>query len=441
VVPTGCVEVSDDAAVSAALAGATPGSCILMAAGSYKAVDLPGGVSLFGRSAADVTVAGVIVDAGDNAVIRGLSVGAGGLTISPGATKVQVTSVRVSKSLSDGIQIGAGASVTVTATEVEDAGRYGIHAKDADATLEKVIVSRAEGPGLWAESTSCDAHCNCTPPREVQVARSILRDNRILGISTIGVSATLDSVDVTGTKSGDHFSYSQFGGGLSVSQCSTFSAKRLRVLDSADWGILVDNSRAMLGSDDPADDNAVERNLRGVWVQNISTDVGNLPLNTLMTGLVELHGLNLKQNRGVSFGVAGDAHSVIICRSKGEVTEMQTLPTDDQTNLGASQMMGDGFNWLGTSEVRVEDLKLSQSARQSFLIDGPVGGTQATSEIKDLDQSGDMAAQALVLQQRVMSGDLPPGGDVDPAKHYTLQTDPSLKRGFPPALSGPASIP
>jgi hypothetical protein len=221
VVPTGCVEVSDDAAVSAALAGATPGSCILMAAGSYKAVDLPGGVSLFGRSAADVTVAGVIVDAGDNAVIRGLSVGAGGLTISPGATKVQVTSVRVSKSLSDGIQIGAGASVTVTATEVEDAGRYGIHAKDADATLEKVIVSRAEGPGLWAESTSCDAHCNCTPPREVQVARSILRDNRILGISTIGVSATLDSVDVTGTKSGDHFSYSQFGGGLSVSRCWT----------------------------------------------------------------------------------------------------------------------------------------------------------------------------------------------------------------------------
>src|SRR5262245_61928742 len=50
------LEASDDSSLASAIQGAQSGACISLSSGTYKAADLPGGVSLLGPSASDVTV-------------------------------------------------------------------------------------------------------------------------------------------------------------------------------------------------------------------------------------------------------------------------------------------------------------------------------------------------------------------------------------------------
>src|SRR6185369_1243976 len=59
------IDVPDNAALAAALQGASAKSCIALAPGNYGEIELPGGVSLLGRSAASVDVVKVTVGAGD----------------------------------------------------------------------------------------------------------------------------------------------------------------------------------------------------------------------------------------------------------------------------------------------------------------------------------------------------------------------------------------
>src|SRR5262245_54308252 len=71
--------VGDDAALTAAAGAAKPGECILLAPGSFAAVSLPGGASLIGAGFDQSTVAAVEIAAGSGSVVKGLTVGAGGV--------------------------------------------------------------------------------------------------------------------------------------------------------------------------------------------------------------------------------------------------------------------------------------------------------------------------------------------------------------------------
>ena len=112
---TSTTQVADDAALASALDGAGPGSCIALAPGSYGEVQLPNGVALLGRSAAEVQVAKITMGAGSGSVVRGLRVGGGGLLVA-GATDARVDSVKVSGASAEGVVVSAGSSVCLLYT-------------------------------------------------------------------------------------------------------------------------------------------------------------------------------------------------------------------------------------------------------------------------------------------------------------------------------------
>ncbi|HTN92017.1 MAG TPA: right-handed parallel beta-helix repeat-containing protein, partial [Sorangium sp.] len=220
------VEVSSDAALSQASGAARPGACIALGPGAYGRVDLPPGVSLLGRGAGSVTVAAVSLAAGDAAVLRGLTVGAGGVQIAPGA-RARIEAVRVAGSASDGVTLGPGASLDLVDSAIEGSARYGLSALDAGRLfVTRSILSGSQGPGLWAQ---CTGGCDCEAPVDVQVEDAILRDNKVVGVSLVGARATLSGVEV----SGNALRGFDPSGGVSVSGCSTLDATALRVADNS----------------------------------------------------------------------------------------------------------------------------------------------------------------------------------------------------------------
>jgi hypothetical protein len=389
------VTVAASADLAATAAGATPGTCLVLAPGAYGPVEVPGGVRLLGSDVAAVRVAGVTLGPGDGAGIRGLTVGSGGVTVA-GATRARIEAVLVAGSAGEGIVIQPGSSVEIVSCEVRGAGRSGILVQDAAVAIDRTVVSGSEGPGIWAEGPSCDVACDaCTRPA-LRVTDSIFQGNRIVGIGMASTAATLACVDVTGTRPGDAFFYSQFGGGISAAACSSLDARGLRVLDNVDWGVLVDHSRATLGGPTPGDGVEISRNLRGLWIQDVTAEAcADPPCVVLDSGL-------LWSNRGVGIGVARHSWGVVIRATRIADTQAVVLPIDDPNNLGGSAVVGDAFEWLGASEVSIEGLRLGGSARRGVLIDGPVGA--GGSRIHALDTAGEAPALRAVLQQAFTGG-------------------------------------
>lgn len=415
------IAVDSDAALTSAIAGASATACITLAPGSYGAVPLPGGVSLLGRAAAEVTVAGVKLEAGDGAIVRGLSIGQGGLEID-GATGVRIESVRVSGSAAAGVTAAAGSSATIVTSTIADSARYGINIGDgADIRVESTILEGNQGPGIWA---ACSGGCGaCGAPPVLSVISSIVRDNRIGGIALFGTMATFQGVHILRTLPGgpEWHSY-EGGGGLSVASCSSLTATALRVEDSAKFGVLIDNSSAEIGTEATPDvDVVISRNLIGFWVQHAS-----------MEQPVSLNAAMVQGNHGVGIGVSGGTRGFVICRSGIHDTGISQLPVLDALGDPSGQgEVGDGLAWLnvskdgsGPSTVTMQGLEFSGNARASILIDGATQG----GSIKNVTLgSGEMAP---VLQNASPGGDQP---TVENAPTLTPQQGTTLKPSAPPA--------
>jgi hypothetical protein len=379
------VDVADDAALQAAIANAQKGTCIALAPGQYGEVTLPAGVSLTGTSVADVTVQGVTLAPGDGAHLCGLLVGASGVQIQ-GATNVAIDSVRVSGSAGVGIDAAPGSTVTITRSEIVGSGSHGLTALGAtDSTsiaLDQTVITGSSGAGLWMQ---CQAACGCAA--QLTAKTSVVHDNHVVGLSLVGITASMDVVDVGRTLPGDKTNTGQYGGGLSITGCANASATNLAVHDNASFGVLVDGASATFGNTtgDGAD---ISGNLMGLWIQNVS-----------VTQTVHLENGNLEGNRGVGIGVSGGSHGIIICRSKVSSTVSQALPVGG----GGVKEVGDGLNWLDGSEVTIEDLTLSGNARASLLIDGSAHGTLTNVTLAGGDESKG------ILQQNFPAGGSQPG--------------------------------
>jgi hypothetical protein len=424
---TEVVVVASDAELASKVAAAKTGTCLALAPGHYGVVSLPGGVSLLGRSATAVTVDSITVTAGAGTVLRGLGVGAGGVELL-GATGVRIESVRVTGSPSvkrDGIALDPGASATIVSSSIEGAGRVGVFAKDADVTLDRCVVSGAQVTGVWIEGSSCDGTCACPGSPTLTMKSSVIRDNHVFGLSTRGATANLSCTDVIGTRSGDTVMTGQRGGGVSATECSNVIATKLRVLDSADWGVLIDGSTAKLGSETSPDETVeISRNRRGLWVQNV---VHNTACQSI-GGCVAVHNGTLAENLGVGIGIAGETRGMIICKASVLGTLNDMLPVSDENGkIGGSEAVGDGVDWLDGSEVVIEALTLSGNQRQSLLIDGPVSG-----KIGSLTLAG---GEEPILQQNLMGGEKPEQGS-----GVNLMTQDTRKLAVPLSLIVPAPL-
>lgn len=417
------IQVANNSQLASAASSATAGSCIALAPGAYAATSLPGGVSLLGRSAADVTIAGVTLGAGSGATVRGLSVTGDGVLVAAGAVAVHLTAVRIT-GRENGLTCQAGSSVVVEKSELTESGRANVFVQDAKITLRESIVANGEGPGIWVEGSGCDASCMCTNRPEISIENTVVRDNRILGISLRGTMASMVNVDVTGTKSGKSFMTGQLGGGVVGSACSDVAAKHLRVLDNVDFGVLLDNSTAKLGDSADASSFESSRNLRGLWTQNVDCK------DPIGAPCVEVHNATFVDNYGVGVGVGGQTRGFIFCKSRIEGTQNATLPVYDANQVSSSQTVADGFNWLDGSSVIIEGSTLSGNGRRSLLIDGAAQGSIMSLFL----ENGDDAHPP--LQQNLPMG----GAQPSVWAGVTLTTDSARQFAIPQALSAPTSL-
>jgi hypothetical protein len=389
------IEVAADADLQRASASARPGACIALGPGSYAAVSLPGGVSLLGRGADFVAVQGLALGAGDGAVARGLTVGAGGVRLE-GAARARLEAVRVRGSAADGVTVGAGASLDVVASEIEGAARYGLSAFDAGrVTLERSLISGSRGPGLWAQ---CTGGCACAAPVELEARGVLLRDSKIVGVSLVGARATLSDVEV----SGNELSGFDPSGGVAVSACSRLVASALRIADNSGCGLLVDGASAALGESGSGFE--VSGSRPGVWIQNTAADQA-----------VVLAGGILERNRGVGLGMSGEARGIIIDGMRIADTLADTTAVNANGALDQA-VVGDAVSWQERAQAAISGLVLrgnglasanpsvAPSSRASVLIDGDVGPASSLAEVTL--EGGDEATG--IVQQRLTGGGASP---------------------------------
>ncbi|WP_437604197.1 hypothetical protein WMF28_21765 [Sorangium sp. So ce590] len=346
--------------MQAALAAAPPRACITVRPGDYGDITLPRGVSLLGRGAALVHVAGVTVGPGSGARVRGVSVGPGGIVVADGAVGVLVDSVKVvAGGFADGIRVGAGASVEIRASEIEASQGHGIRAFDPGAvTLRTSLVGPSGGPGLWAQ---CANGCDCAASPEVKVNNTRFRENGTVGVSLVGVAAMLSEVDIVDPSNPDSI---EVPGGLAAFGCTSLTAPSLRVRDTTpfdkSYGVLIDGASATLGGSEAQNVELVGHAV-GLWMQNLSA-----------TGVhqVTVQRCRVHDSRGVGIGMSGETTGgIIINWTEVQNTQLATMAIVG----GARDTIGDGIVWQNGARAEISNLKLVGNARLGMLIDGDVG--------------------------------------------------------------------
>jgi hypothetical protein len=374
---------SSSAELTGALASATSGECVAVSPGQYTGISVPAGVSLIGRGADLVAIDGVTLRAG--ATLRGVRVGPSGITIE--GSGVHLDSVRIESSSTDGLSLVEGASVNVTRSEILRSGRYGVRAFNAESVvLEQSLVLGSKGPGVWVE---CSAGCDCPAPPGLTLRDVMLRDNLVVALSLVGTRAALERVEIRENPVGTNL---EPAGGIAASQCSSLTAMQLRVLDNAAYGVLIDDSNAVLG-DASGRGPVVSGNRIGIWCQNIGRTA---------QATVTIEGASLLRNEGVGIGVDRQS-SVQIRASEIFETRALVLPVLIQGSPNAKEV-GDGISWLGGSSLVVSGVTLGGNARMSMLINGEVGEGSQISALSLIDGDDQLG----VLQQNLPAGGTQP---------------------------------
>ncbi|WP_437316936.1 hypothetical protein [Sorangium sp. So ce385] len=418
------IEVASPAALSPAAAAAEPGACIALGPGAYGAVDLPPGVSLLGRGAGSVTVAAVSLAAGDGAVLRGLTVGEGGVALAAGA-RARIEAVRVAGSAADGVTVGLGATLDLVDAAIEGSARYGLSVFDADrVSVVRSVVSGSRGPGLWAQ---CTGGCDCDATVDLEVEDAVLRDNKVVGVSLVGARASLSRVEV----SGNGLSGFDPSGGVSVSACASLEAASLKVADNSGFGLLIDGASAAIGGDGAGFE--VSGNQPGIWIQNTTPEQP-----------VALRGGVLEKNRAIGLGMSGEARGIIIdgMRIAGTLADSAVVSASGEH---AQEVVGDGVSWQERAQAAIHGLVLSgnglessnpsidPSRRASMLIDGDVGRDSRLGAITL--EGGD--EEAGIVQQRLAAGGVSPLRSTDVPR---ITTSPDALFSVPVAPIAPTAL-
>ena len=353
------IEVDSSDALAEELGGASSGSCLALAAGSYAAVDLPAGVSLVGDGQDSVTLAGVRL--GGSTLLANVTVAGGGVVVASGATGVRVEGVKISGSTGDAIVIEASAEAALAGVAVAAGASYGIKAFDvAGLSLVDTTVEQTAGPGLWVQ---CGGGCDCPASPAISLTRVAVRGASRVGASFVGVAATIDGLDISDVRPGDA---SEIGlpVALNASACAFLDGHSVRVADEDPFdsahGILIDGAGAKLGLDA---DHGIEvtGSVGGIWVQNVSAERP-----------VALSYGKLSANRGVGVGLGGSSVGIIIDYFEVLDTAVDMVPvkSGDATSV---EEVGDGLVWLGAAQAKIDHLVVGNSGRASVLIDGAVG--------------------------------------------------------------------
>ncbi len=352
---TATVSVTDPASLGAAVSLAKPGTCLLLGAGSFPAIDLPAGVHVVGKGESATTVAGFLVRGGGS-VIGALA--ASGAIEGAGTGALRLDQVR---------------SSSVTGA--------GVNVEDLDLTVVDSTISQATVLGLAA---GCSTRCKTDRPK-VDLQRSLFAGNSGVGVWLHGVDAKVEYVEIRDTKP----IKSSFGRGLDVSADATFTAKHFVVSNSAEAGLVATASTASL------EDFSLARN-------------GYFGLQLSAMKSATLTNFVLRENGGV--GLLVDASQGIIVQG-GQILDTKKLSM--LTDGGGVGEVGDGMNWRGNSSVSVKATRFANSGRQAIIVQGKnsgdldakLEGTDATTGIivQGLDTGTDSGIIVQGLTPKVMA--------------------------------------
>ena len=352
--------VASYAELAQAAADAHFDDCIALAPGSYPPILVKPGVSLFGASAAAVTIEGITGVSGA-ARLAGLTVGASGIALGGGVVSIDSVRMTLDPKLQKSAILGSGSvTLTLSRSEISGAGVYGVRVLAGKVTMDRTVVHDCKGPALWA---GCNDGCKCAAPVKVAVTSSLLDHNGLVGMSLVAASAWLQNVEIRHTAVGANFNG---GGGLALSQCSTMTALQLTAADNTDYGVLIDDSTATL------DSIQVSGNLRGIWLQRIG--------KSQQSGAFRLNCGVLSGNTALGFGVDVGSRDVGLSSVTIADTKLVTVAVLKNGQAAMAQV-GDGFAWGGLSQVNVDGLTVSNSARLGVLINGNVKDMSSLSNV------------------------------------------------------------
>ena len=387
----GCAAVlnaASQAELDAALAQASAGECIAVAPGKYGPVALPGGVSLLGRSAAEVEVGAITVADGAGAWIRGLTA-AGGVLVGS-ATGMHLEAVKIAGG-AEGRRGGPASSLTLVLSEVSGTTSHGVVGDGPQAlTIERSIVRDSAGPGVWVQCADANL-CGCPEKPTASLDRVLLVNNRNVSANFIATRATLRRVEIRDTAVGADF---QPGAGLIASGCSELAYAGVTVSASTSVGVLIDASSA-----GPAQNDGQEKGIividgsPGIWVQ------GTGPLEE-PGQTVTLEAAEAISCHGSGFGFDLSARGIIVIDGKVSQTVNRTVAVEQ----GGSADVGVGLMWKSGVSATIDGLEVSGSALQAFVIDGAVG---ADSSLANVTLTGGDEAKGMI-QQQVDTQDLAP---------------------------------
>lgn len=406
-------DVAGPGALDAAVNAAVSGDCIVLSPASYGSITLPDGVSLFSSHPDETTIAGLYAggDATSSVTIRGLQVTGGGVVLRGG--EVTIDAVRILDAPGIAIDIESGRA-TITRSEVYRAAGLGIDAAGAvGLTIEGSKIGENQTGGIWVAGADT---CNDEAARvDLDISDSLLDGNLYVAAALFGAVGRIDNVRI---QNGTPAAFIG-GGGLSVAACSAITAGRLAVIDNDDWGVLIDDSDFSL------DGGTIDRNVRGIWVQN-----------TVSTGVERVSILNTKltANLAVGFGITEGSTGVYAENLTIADTAALSIPVEVDGVSASAEEVGEGITWAGFSQARLTDVTISNSAVKPMTITEEVG---TGSIITRMSVDGGMESTLSILHQKLPVGGVTPdwvGGQP------TVETTPDQIQGVPSSVTIPPGI-
>jgi hypothetical protein len=393
------VQVAGDAALSEALAGAAPDTCVVLANGVYGDVELPAGVKLIGRGPDAASVGTLTITGGSGVEVCDLTVGGDGASLAAGA-EATFRLVRIA-SAKDGLHLDVGAIATVLSSEIVGSGAHGLSAgAGTKVTIQDSLVSESKGVGLWM---GCGDDCCVSAAARPRLDASglVVRDNHIAGAFLSGTDAALEDVGIEGTVPGEEINFGVGGDGLVAVECSIVEGRGLHSDSNTNSGILLQAAGASLGGPGPGQGIQVTNNGFGVLIDQASE-----------VAPVRLTGATIDDNGAFGICVRGASLGVHISQSTVARTRLAPFVSPG----GGAAEAGDGILWLDGSNVVVEDVTLSENERAGLLIDGPVSHGAEHSLLRNVIADGN--GQAPLHQQS-----LPPDGLSPDLDGSALSTD------------------
>lgn len=349
---TRILEPTTEDELRAAAASAKPGECISIPAGKWGSVAVAGGVSLLGRAAHEVTVAGIAIahTTGATSLVRGVGVREGG------------------------IQANGNGALELDRVLVERSPEVAVRALDGSVTIRESTITGGERAGVYV---SCAGECLPGKRPRLVMRSTWISDQKVIGVWALGVDADVRDVVVQRIQPANF----QFGRGIEASSGATLQASRVRIERTDDLALFISESAGSIGP--------------GLEIRDCFRGAH---LAAIPEGGLVLDGFTIENVSAAGLGLARASRGIAIRNGRIAGTTMRNVPVA----TGSSEDVGDAVVWEADVEATIaSSVTLEASARVPALIDAKAVGSFA-AQLSSSD-----ATKGIVVEHATSAADHP----------------------------------